>query len=412
MKIIITEEQKKKLFIPRKLSGEGSRWSDWNKEQPIKDGVRINQYDLEGKPIGYWDNWIDDDMIIGKGSFVKGKKNGYWEEYWSNNQLLGSGNYNNGKETGIWDFYDDGIITHRKLYVKGKMIGKWNLKNNVHESIKASEACGNFNSFKTLEDGKRGIAWVDLNDLNETLKSYVIDSIDKNDFGYITVIKNPYKPIIIYRNGYREKAEELAEIASKYDGYLSGKATYEDSKRIGELLEYNPEDIQSYLNKNYVNGTLKEGIVYNYALDKGFSDPTNRRIIYRFKNKDDYQFEVIFYNLGNNKWEREYNTNKKGLGTINTNDVYNIMETVTNITLDFIEKYKPNQITITHISKNKEINTNNSSSNRLGILNSLLSKPKPNQRALLNKRFLKPAIDKLDDYYYHLKGSTSIIEKI
>ena len=46
MKIIITEEQKKKLFIPRKLFGEDSRWVDWNKVQSIKDGIRINQYDI------------------------------------------------------------------------------------------------------------------------------------------------------------------------------------------------------------------------------------------------------------------------------------------------------------------------------------------------------------------------------
>jgi len=58
MKIIITEEQKKKLFVPRRLSGEDSRWAIWNKEQPyitIDDQtLKINQYDLNGKKIGLW----------------------------------------------------------------------------------------------------------------------------------------------------------------------------------------------------------------------------------------------------------------------------------------------------------------------------------------------------------------------
>lgn len=36
MKIIITEEQKKKLFIPRKLNKDDSRYSDYNNKQTIK----------------------------------------------------------------------------------------------------------------------------------------------------------------------------------------------------------------------------------------------------------------------------------------------------------------------------------------------------------------------------------------
>ena len=44
MKIVITENHKKKLFAPIGLSGEDSRWLKWNKEQPIKNGKPINQY--------------------------------------------------------------------------------------------------------------------------------------------------------------------------------------------------------------------------------------------------------------------------------------------------------------------------------------------------------------------------------
>jgi hypothetical protein len=46
---------KKKLFIPRRLSGENSRYLEWNKDQPIVDGERINQYTHDGKKIGYWE---------------------------------------------------------------------------------------------------------------------------------------------------------------------------------------------------------------------------------------------------------------------------------------------------------------------------------------------------------------------
>jgi hypothetical protein len=46
---------KDKLFIPRKLNADDSRYTEWNNSQPIKDGVRINQYDYEGNNHGYWE---------------------------------------------------------------------------------------------------------------------------------------------------------------------------------------------------------------------------------------------------------------------------------------------------------------------------------------------------------------------
>lgn len=140
---------------------------------------------------------------------------------------------------------------------------------------------------------------------------------------------------------------------------------------------------------------INEGQVYPYELNPSYSDPDKREIVYEFKNKDDYRFEVVFYNLGDNNWEREYRTLNKGLSVLNTSDVYNIMETVTKITLDFIGKYEPNNITIFHIKTNKE------------ALNDKISK-----RALLNKKYLQPAISQLDNYYYKLLGSTSHISKI
>jgi antitoxin component YwqK of YwqJK toxin-antitoxin module len=109
MKIIITEEQKKKLFIPRKLSGEGSRWEQWNNMQPIVDGVRINQYNNDGK------------------------EDGLWEYYHLNGNLNLKGNYINGKEDGIWyEYFIDGKIAMTILYKNGKFIKE--LEDNINES--------------------------------------------------------------------------------------------------------------------------------------------------------------------------------------------------------------------------------------------------------------------------------------
>ena len=82
MKIVITEDQKKKLFRPIGLSGEDSRWTKWNKEQPIKDGIRINQYTRDGKKDGYWEEYWENGKLESKGSYKDGKEDGVWEHYW------------------------------------------------------------------------------------------------------------------------------------------------------------------------------------------------------------------------------------------------------------------------------------------------------------------------------------------
>ena len=111
MKIIITEEQKKKLFIPRNLSNdENNRFIQWNKEQPIKDGIRINQYDYNGIKQGYWESYyfIGDGnrvRILKKGNYKGGYMVGVWDEFYDNGQLRSSIYYVNGKKDGVWEIY-------------------------------------------------------------------------------------------------------------------------------------------------------------------------------------------------------------------------------------------------------------------------------------------------------------------
>jgi len=159
-------------------------------------------------------------------------------------------------------------------------------KKKLTETIKASEAHTELGSFETLEQGKRGIALIQINTVDDMIKRYIINSINENDFGYVVVQKNPKKPIIVYRKGYRQNAEELAKIADKYNGLLSAKATYEDSKRIGELLEYDPEDIQNYLKKNYNGKTLKEHETPSFLLKEEI-------ILIREGNVQDYINNVL-----------------------------------------------------------------------------------------------------------------------
>jgi antitoxin component YwqK of YwqJK toxin-antitoxin module len=120
---------KKKLFIPRKLSGENSRWSDWNKVQPIIDGVQINQYDMEGRKQGYWGIYYNNDQLWSKGSYKDDKEEGIWEYYYSNGLLRSKGLYKNGKQDGIWEDYSKyGNLEFRRLYKNGKLELKRNCK--------------------------------------------------------------------------------------------------------------------------------------------------------------------------------------------------------------------------------------------------------------------------------------------
>jgi antitoxin component YwqK of YwqJK toxin-antitoxin module/GH24 family phage-related lysozyme (muramidase) len=119
-----SEESKKgKLFIPRRLSGENSRFIQWNKEQPIVDGERINQYTHDGKKTGIWGEYYDNDQLWSKGSYKDDKEEGIWEYYYSNGLLRSKGLYKNGKQDGIWEDYSKyGNLEFRRLYKNGKLV--------------------------------------------------------------------------------------------------------------------------------------------------------------------------------------------------------------------------------------------------------------------------------------------------
>ena len=101
MRIIITEEQKKKLFIPRNID---KRYSDWNKEQPditIDDHLfKLNQYDLNGNQIGLW---IEDPETIEQ-DYIKTKS--FMENIFDNLEVFKKPNYTNYKIGGDIYFQD------------------------------------------------------------------------------------------------------------------------------------------------------------------------------------------------------------------------------------------------------------------------------------------------------------------
>jgi hypothetical protein len=142
--------------------------------------------------------------------------------------------------------------------------------------------------------------------------------------------------------------------------------------------------------------SLNESQVYDFS-----SKIDWHSVVYSFTNKDNFDFFVTFAELGEGKYIRSYKTYQQGYSEINTGDVYSILKTITEITIDFINKYSPNEIKIEHMPNRKEYSR---------WRKDVEFRKQPNKRALLNKRFLENSLP--SNYKYELDGHTTIITKI
>lgn len=134
---------------------------------------------------------------------------------------------------------------------------------------------------------------------------------------------------------------------------------------------------------------------YDY---KPIDDPYTSKLKYEFTNKDNVNFYVEF-SPTKNGWTREYGIkNKRNSFTMLENpDAINVIRTVTDITVDFIEMFEPETIIIEHIASKKEKGKEGFDPND------------ENQRLRINRRFLIKYLPK--DYEYNNFGPTSIITK-
>jgi hypothetical protein len=122
------------------------------------------------------------------------------------------------------------------------------------ESIRAAEAHRDEDALQTVIDGKRSIGFITVK-TSTMPEDRIWNLIEEHGLKAVEVAGNKYEAYIYYRPGAEAQALELKAIAEKYGGYLIWNATEEDSRRIGELLEYAPEDIEAYITKNYRHAT-------------------------------------------------------------------------------------------------------------------------------------------------------------
>jgi antitoxin component YwqK of YwqJK toxin-antitoxin module len=154
-----SEESKKgKLFIPRRLSGENSRFIQWNKEQPIVDGERINQFTLNGKKEGLWVEF-EKNKITSRIEYKNGLWGGVYQTFYLNGQIQYDGQTKDGELDGLWKmYYRNGNLKEIGSHVDGKPVGIWKTYypfNNQFENNNLLSSIGNY------INGKVDGLWVD-----------------------------------------------------------------------------------------------------------------------------------------------------------------------------------------------------------------------------------------------------------
>ncbi len=127
------------------------------------------------------------------------------------------------------------------------------LKDFLNEKISASEAHSDESSIQTILDGKRDRAFLAISTQKlidprpniEALKFAIDNNLN------LLPIKNRADGVafVIYKNDLKG-AQALADFAESKEGYLSDD-TPEEAEFIGNALEYNPEDIQAYVDRRY-----------------------------------------------------------------------------------------------------------------------------------------------------------------
>ena len=140
------------------------------------------------------------------------------------------------------------------------MIKLATILNEIKEDIDPSEAYNNVGSVQTLVDGKRKVAMIALSGQSNAAETIKI--INDNGLKKIGIDQRPGDEVyVVYVPGAEADAKEFTNIINRYGGYASSKASYDDTKRMGELLGYKKETIDAFLAKNYNDDkSLKENI--------------------------------------------------------------------------------------------------------------------------------------------------------
>jgi len=137
-----------------------------------------------------------------------------------------------------------------------------------------------------------------------------------------------------------------------------------------------------------INELFTDYTIYPYVLVKDGL----RYVEYTFTTKNDIVYKVEFMYI-RETWHRNFITIDGNYEMVGNNDVYNVLATISEITVEFLKERDVSFMSIEHIPTNEEPMDHKVS----------------NKRSRVNRAFLQKWLP--DDYVYRLVGSVSRIRK-
>jgi antitoxin component YwqK of YwqJK toxin-antitoxin module len=313
-----SEESKKgKLFIPRRLSGENSRFIQWNKEQPIVDGERINQFTLNGKKEGLWVEF-EKNKITSRIEYKNGLWGGVYQTFYLNGQIQYDGQTKDGEFDGLWKMYhQNGNLKEIGSYVDGKPVGIWKTYypfNNQFENNNLLSSIGNY------INGKVDGLWVDYF-MNGKVSSKSIYNMAKRiayisynqDGGVSSGInwKDEYDNMVI-----KEQMEDKDNILKSFEPKkeLNPKVWDEDDKlkkKIKDTLVAIGQEFHKSLEVEApIEDIIFTGSLANYNWSQ-YSD-VDLHVLIDFNEFDDKELIKKYFDAKKAVWNDNHNIKIKG----------------------------------------------------------------------------------------------------
>jgi antitoxin component YwqK of YwqJK toxin-antitoxin module len=312
-------EEKKKLFIPRKLSGEDSRYSKWNKEQPIVDGERINQYNIEtGLKDGLWETYHTNGKLDSKIGYKNGDYEGIYQTFHINGKIQYDGQTKGGEFDGLWKMYhQNGNLKEIGSYVDGKPNGIWKTYypfNNQFENNNLLSSIGNY------INGKVDGLWVDYF-MNGKVSSKSIYNMAKriafimyNMYGTLDNSmnwKDEYDNMVI-----KEQMEDKENILKSFEPKkeLNPKVWDEDDKlkkKIKDTLVAIGQEFHKSLEVEApIEDIIFTGSLANYNWSQ-YSD-VDLHVLIDFNEFDDKELIKKYFDAKKAVWNDNHNIKIKG----------------------------------------------------------------------------------------------------
>lgn len=117
----------------------------------------------------------------------------------------------------------------------------------IKEYIKPSEVNNVITAVKSICDGRRGVAFISTSYLTDEVYEEMLELISECNLNSYEVPKNEHGAYVIFEDEHEDEAKELLEIAVNLGGYLRINAPEEVTRRIGELLNYEPEEVEEFI---------------------------------------------------------------------------------------------------------------------------------------------------------------------